>query len=185
MEVFLEIINSQIVQALLIASIIGITARLFSPKGKLIWGVSHQHYYNMPKIEGDGTFPVVTQQIWFQNLGRLPIEEIEVVINWKPQHYEIWFPREWQPSETPDKRFLLKVPSLSARELFTLSMIDTRPELPEILNVRWKGGIGRRVLMSPQRIYPMWINYLILMTLFFGLFSIFFFLLRAIIHLNS
>lgn len=178
-----NIIKSQTAQALIIAAVIGIFARIFTPKGKLVWGVSHQHHYRMPRLGESGTFPVVTQQIWFQNLGRLSIENVEIVLNWKPQHFEIWDPRSYEQALTPDGRFVIKIPSLNRTEAFTVSMIDTINDLPAVINVRWNGGLGRMVRMGPQRVFPLWFNYLILALLFISLVSIIFFSLQLAIRI--
>lgn len=182
-DLFISILKSQIAQALIIAAILGIFARILTPKGKLVWGVSHQHHYRMPKFGESGTFPVVTQQIWFQNLGRLSIDNIEIVLNWRPQHFEIWDPRHYEQAQTPDGRFVIKIPSLNKTEAFTVSMIDTINDLPAVINVRWNGGLGKMVRMGPQRVFPIWFNYLILILLFISIFSIIFFSLQLSIRI--
>lgn len=180
-ELFHDFIQSGVGQALTIAAVTAIVARMFTPKGKLIWAVSHQHHYRMPSL-GDGTtFPVVTQQIWFQNTGTSSIQDIEIVLNWKPQHFEIWDPRQWDKDSLPDGRFVLKVPSLYSQEFFTLSMIDTINELPIVLNVRWLGGRGKKVSMGPQRLFPMWFNWTALALIFAGIVSILYIALQVII----
>jgi hypothetical protein len=39
--------------------------------------------------------------IWAQNTGRGLITNIEVVLNYPPQHYEIWPQREYQVETNP------------------------------------------------------------------------------------
>jgi hypothetical protein len=39
--------------------------------------------------------------IWVQNTGRGLITNIEVVLNYPPQHYEIWPQREYQVETNP------------------------------------------------------------------------------------
>ncbi|WP_312946328.1 hypothetical protein [Agrobacterium sp.] len=174
--------SSSVGQALIIAAITAMAARLFTPKGKLIWGVSHQHRYRMPNLEKGDTFPVVTQQIWFQNTGRSAIQSIEIILNWKPQHFEIWDPRNWDGDYTPDKRFVLKIPSLNRGESFTVSMIDTINDLPMVVGVRWHGGTGKNVEMGPQRIFPTWVNVVVAILLFAGTISILYFTLQLILE---
>ncbi|KAB0459930.1 MULTISPECIES: hypothetical protein [Agrobacterium] len=180
-ELVKSFVSSGVGQALIIALITAIVARIFTPKGKLIWGVSHQHHYRMPNLSNGETFPVVTQQVWFQNTGRSPIQEIEVVLNWKPQHFEIWDPRHWGADFLPDRRFVIKIPSLNSREIFTVSMIDTVNELPAVLSVRWLGGIGKQVEMVPQRQFSTAFNVTVLTILFAGTISIFYFLLQVVL----
>ncbi|WP_395449048.1 hypothetical protein ACHMW7_03835 [Aminobacter sp. UC22_36] len=161
--------SSGIGQALTIAAITAAVGRTLTARGKLAWAVSHQHFYRMPRFRDDGFFPVRTQQIWFQNLGRAPVEGIEIVLNWKPQHYEIWDPRKYEEVIMPDGRFALMVDSLSGRERFTLSMIDTINDLPGIMNVRTKSGEVRNLIMAPQRVWPNRILWLVAALLLIGI----------------
>ncbi|MFT4002885.1 MAG: hypothetical protein QM684_21840 [Rhizobium sp.] len=124
----------------------------------------------------------MTQQIWFQNTGRSSIQDIEIVLNWKPQHFEIWDPRQWDKAVLPDGRFVIKIPSLYRNEFFTISMIDTINDLPAVLNVRWLGGRGKSVTMGPQRIFPLWFNLTLLAFLFSGVVSILYLLLQGVLH---
>ncbi len=177
-ELLKSVVTSSIGQALIIAAVTAIVARLFTPKGKLIWGVSHQHHYRMPNLSNGETFPVVTQQVWFQNTGRSPIQDIEIVLNWKPQHFEIWDPRQWRFEFLPDNRYVIKIPSLNKSESFAVSMIDTINELPGVLSVRWYGGVGKKVDMGPQRIFPTSVNVALAAVLFIGIISIFYVILQ-------
>lgn len=157
MEWFSQILDSGFWQAILLAVLTGIGGRLLVARGKLIWSVSHQHYYSLPRLDEDGSFPVRTQQIWFQNVGRASIEDIEIILNWRPQHFEIWNPRQHTLSLLPDGRLVISIPNLSGYEAFTLSIIDTFRDLPVVLNVRWKSGLGKQINMFPQRAWPQWV----------------------------
>jgi hypothetical protein len=167
-------------QTIAIAILTALAARYLAPKGKLIWGLSHQHFYQMPRIEG-GNFPVRTQQIWFQNMGRAAIEDIEVVLNYPPQHYEVWDPRSFETLLLADKRLVLKFPSLYPREGFTLSMIDTISDIPQILHVRSKSGVGKAIEMRPQQVWPTWVLYVIWILIFVGVSALLRFLLLLIL----
>lgn len=173
-----DFIQSHIGQALIIAAVTSLVARLFTARGKLVWGVSHRHHYRVPNLADGSNFPVITQQVWFQNIGRSAITNLEIVLNWKPQHFEIWDPRSWEQASTPDGRHILKLPSLNAGEFFTLSMIETNNDLPNILSVRWLGGSGKQVKMGPARQFPMWFSYSLIGILLCGVTAIGFVLLQ-------
>lgn len=180
-ELLLQFVQSGVGQALIIAAITALAGRMFSPRGKVIWAVSHQHHYRMPNLETGGTFPVVTQQVWFQNVGRSPIQELEIVLNWKPQHFEIWDPRKWDGEHLTDGRWVIRVPSLNAKEFFSLSMIDTINDLPAVLNVRCLGGIGKNVRMGPQRLFPTWVNLSLATFMFVGVVATLYWILQLVI----
>lgn len=170
-------------QAIALAIATAIIGRLVTARSKLVWAVSHQHWYRMPRLDEDGSFPVITQQVWFQNTGRLPDEDIEIVLNWKPQHFEVWQPRDYGSGTLPDGRFALKVPYLAGGEVMTLSMIDTIREMPVIVSVRSKAGLGKMVAMSPQRVWSNWIIYPALLLLIVGITTLLYFALQLGVRL--
>lgn len=180
-ELLSQAVQSGIGQALIIAVLTALVTRFFTPRGKVIWAVSHQHHYRVPNLNNGGFFPVVTQQVWFQNVGRSPIQELEIVLNWKPQHFEIWDPRKWDGEHLSDGRWVIRVPSLNAREFFTLSMIDTINDLPAVLNVRCMGGVSTNVQMGPQRLFPMWFNVMAASFMFIGIVASLYWLLQFVL----
>ncbi|MEQ1405632.1 hypothetical protein ABK249_11875 [Neorhizobium sp. Rsf11] len=177
-----DLVTSNVGQALLIAALTALAGNYLRPKGKLVWSVSHQHYYNVPRIGADGAFPVRTQQIWIQNLGRKAIEDIEIVLNWKPQHYEVWDPRHYTPGTLPDGRHSIRFPNLSSQEYFTISILDTFNELPIVLAVRWKEGLGKEIRMGPNQVHPRWVLLGLWLILLVGATAIFFGILQAVLY---
>ncbi|SIT81902.1 hypothetical protein SAMN05421849_1574 [Pontibaca methylaminivorans] len=185
MEWAIETLNTGLGQALIIAVFTAIAGRLLTARGKLIWSVSHQHQYQMPNLGGDGRFPVLTQQIWFQNSGRASIEDLEIVLNYPPQHFEIWSPRQYTTSNLSDGRLVISIPNLSGHEVFTLSMIDTIRELPYVLNVRWKHGMGKTIQMIPQRVWPPILLWCLAFLMLIGATAVLYAALRGIIWFTA
>jgi hypothetical protein len=81
----------------------------------------------------------------------------------------------------PDGRFALMVDSLSGRERFTLSMIDTINDLPGIMNVRTKSGEVRNLIMAPQRVWPNRILWLVAALLLIGITTVVYLALQWLI----
>lgn len=171
--------TSGLTQAIVLMLITALVGRFATARSKLLWAVSHQHFYRMPRLDDGGSFPVITQQIWFQNAGRLPAEDIEIVFNWKPQHLEIWPPRSYQSGALPDGRFGITVPYLTGAEVMTVSMIDTIREMPVIVSVRSKSGLGNMVAMAPQRVWPGWMTFTAAALMLTGLTTLFYLLLQT------
>lgn len=178
-----DFVTSSFGQALALALVTALIGRAITARSKLVWAVSHRHWYQMPRLDDEGSFPVITQQVWFQNVGRLPAEDIEIVLNWKPQHFEVWPPRDYQTAILPDGRFALKVPYLAGNEIMTVSMIDTIREMPNIINVRTKAGLGKVVAMGPQRIWPLWAQYTMGALLLLGVTTLLYFVLQFSVQL--
>jgi hypothetical protein len=180
-ELLRSFVTSNFGQAILIAFVTGIATRLLTARGKLVWSVSHQHFYSVPRIDPNGAFPVRTQQIWIQNVGRASIEQLEIVLNWKPQHLEVWVPRKYEEAILPDERLVLQFPTLAGGESFTISMIDTFRELPIVCNARWKAGLGRHIAMGPQQLWPSAVRYLVLALLLIGITTILYIILQIVL----
>lgn len=181
-ETLKELFQNDVVQALIIFGLTAIISTLFTKRGKLVWGFSHQHFYRITRIDGEGVFPIRTQQVWFQNTGRAAVEEIEIVLNWKPQHFEIWNPRKYETSELEDSRFIIQIPYLSDNEAFTISMLDSFKDLPSIVNVRSKTGQPKSISMRPQRIVPRSIIFVLTSLIMIGFSTVLFLLLKFLQH---
>lgn len=178
---FVDIVwSSELAQATILLIVTTIVGRLLTSKGRLLWAISYQHHYSMKRFDDSGVFPVRTQQIWFQNWGREPLEDIEIILNFPPQHYEIWSPRAFDSSLLPDGRLVIRIPNIAGKEMFTLSMLDTFNELPVILNVRSKSGLGRRIDMAPQLVLPRWAIFLLWSLIVLGATTALFIFIEAV-----
>lgn len=166
-----------LLQAIIIALVSALVARLFTPRGRLVWSTSHQHFYSIRNLEG-GNFPVRTQQLWFQNTGRAAIDDVEIILNYEPQHLEVWNPRAYTKAKLDDGRLVLTFPYLAAREYFTISMLDTIGDLPVLLMARSKSGLGKQINMGPQQIFPRWVSMVLWAFIFFGFSSMLWFAIQ-------
>jgi hypothetical protein len=132
--------GNEAVAVVLTALIAGILRIL--RKGRLVWSISHQHTFVVPV---PALQPVYTRDVWVQNTGRGSVTDVEVVLNYPPQDYEIWPQREFQVTRNPGGRLVIKVASLGAREFFTIVMLSVGAELPLVTNVRSSDGMARTV----------------------------------------
>ena len=183
LDIVQKVATSDFAQAVLLLVLGVVIQRFVTAKGKLVWGLSHGHHYLIPRLDADGSFPVRTRQIWFQNLGRASLENVEIVLNWKPQHLEIWDPRHYEDGETPDGRYSLRFPFLAGGEFFTLSMIDTFQDLPNVVSVRSTNGLGKDIPMGPQRLFPRWVLFLSATSAIIGAITVAVLLLQAVLAL--
>ena len=170
--------------------------RRFAPRGRLIWSVPHQHVFVVPPrpqspvptppaaSPGGGPVPAIpqplvvrTRDVWIQNFGRATVREIEIVLNWAPEHFEIWPQRDFTRSENPDHKLIIRVNSLGHREFFVISMFGAGGELPAVINVRSADGVAREVGTHVERNWPRWLLLAMLGLMFFGIFSIVYFTL--------
>ena len=162
LELVKTVTTSDIAQALIIYALTFFAGNVFTRRGRLAWAISHQHHFAVPLPGGAAgeIVPIRTQEIWFENIGRTSIDEIEIILNQPPLHFEIWMPREHTRAVLPDNRLSLKIPNLSGRESFILSVLNTAQDLPLILTVRWRDGVARQLPMAPRRVWPRWVHLL-------------------------
>ncbi|WP_460231879.1 hypothetical protein [Agrobacterium radiobacter] len=176
-DFIVSLISSQFFQAIVIAILTIWLTQVVAARGKLMWSVRHAHWYRLPSANQDGTeLNIVTQELWFNNAGRAAVEDIEIVLNWTPQHYELWTPREFSQNVLPDGRLIIKVPFLSARDWFSISILDVT-RLPEIVNVRSKNSKTRLIAMEPTRKFPDYVLWMFAVVLIMGLAAIIYFLI--------
>jgi hypothetical protein len=137
----------------------------------LRWSNRHAHVFLLPEAGPNGTQLIVhTKEIWITNEGRSAVEEIEIVFNWRPQHFEIWDPREATEIELPNERFALQIPNLAGKEFFSISIMSVGPgTLPDIVNIRSKNSIAKVIPLFPSRQFPTWFNLIGLTLLVLGL----------------
>jgi hypothetical protein len=167
-----ERLQSSEVVAVVIAAVIAGLARILR-RGRLVWSISHQHMFVVPiqppPPQGQPSVqPVYTRDIWVQNTGRSPVTDVEVVLVFPPQHFEIWPQRAFQVSRNPDGRCVITVASLGPQEFFIIVMLSPVAELPLLANMRSSDGMAHSVNMGPQQIYPRAVLVLLRVLLFLG-----------------
>ncbi|QRM45343.1 hypothetical protein [Rhizobium sp. BG4] len=186
LPLLLTILQSEIAQALIIAALTTVAAALLRRRGKLLYGVGNNFVYLVanPQAGQDGqaqNVPVATRQIWFENAGRETIKDIEIILNYRPTHFEVWTPRQWTSELIAHARLMIKLNSLNGGEFFQLHMLDfsTPAGLPDVVTVRWDGGVGKEVGMRFERDFPFWIRALGAAFTIIGMATIIYLLFRA------
>jgi len=179
-ELLFAILGSDIFQAVLIVIATTMVGRLLTARGRLFWSISHQHVYLIRNLDS-GNFPVRTQQISVQNFGRVPLKDVEVVLNYPPQHFEIWAPRQYDTKQMPDNRLAIIIPNIAGNETLSISMLDTISELPVVVNVRSESGLGRQIDMMTVIRFPRWVYSLVYLLIIIGISTVCYFLLEIMV----
>lgn len=164
-----KILSSPFAQTVIITIVTIVLTQVALAKGRLRWANRHNHSFLLPNAGPNGTQLLVnTQEIWVTNSGRAAVEDIEIVFNWEPQHFEIWNPREFTQAHLPNGRFSLKIPTLAGKEFFSVALLSTMP-LPEIINVRSKTSTAKPFTLLPTRQFPTWFNVIGLALMILGM----------------
>jgi len=115
-----------------------------------------------------------------QNVGRATVEDVELLLNFPPGHFDIWPQRQFTQEVTPNNNLILKFDNLNPREHFTVSVFQVTTQPPLMTNLRWRGGVGRQRLMAPQQVLPPWFLNLIRFVFLIGVFAVFYLLVRFV-----
>ncbi|MBZ5760298.1 hypothetical protein LAV84_07015 [Rhizobium sp. VS19-DR104.2] len=176
-----ELLSSRLAQTIAATIISLVATQILAAKGKLRWSNRHAHSFLLPNAGQNGSQLIVhTREVWITNTGRSALEDIEIVWNWRPQHLELWNPREFTEIALPNNRFAIQVPNLAGKEFFSVSILSVGPDpLPEILNIRSKNDIAKMLPLLPTRQFPAWFNYCGLALIVIGIGTVFYALLTA------
>lgn len=151
-----------------------IVVQLMQARGNLIYS-SNQWAFNIDNPDGSNSL-VTTRHVQFQNDGRAAIKNIEIVLNYAPQHVEFWEPREFKVDFLANKRPVIKIANLNGKEHFIMGMIHFSGPMPDVISVKWEGGKGKPVPVYSQRLYPLWVRAIVVVLQLLGLFSLGYFL---------
>jgi hypothetical protein len=111
------------------------------PRGRVAWGISHNEHFIIPPQQSASQQPeqptlplplpppqlnVLIRQIFIQNVGRAVTEDVEITINFVPQHWHA-FPPILQVAPSGQDRFLrLQTKMLNKREFFYYFNVSSR-----------------------------------------------------------
>ena len=181
-QLFDRAIASNEVLAVVVAAVLSFIGwaalRIFTPRANVAWAFSHQHCFLLRDI--NPPLLAYTKEIWVQNAGRVIAEDIEVILPAKPPHYDVWPQRHYAELQNPDGSFVIKFDHLNRREAVAISIFQTANPPPEVVNVRWRGGVGTQLPMGPMRIWPRWYLRLLATFILMGVFAVFYFIVRVI-----
>ena len=135
-------------------------------KAKAKLKIAHPHSFSFlikePLFDQEGniiqdTQIAHTQSLLVKNDGRDTATKIEVVMNWKPQYFNLWPARHHTAHTEEDGRFILVFDSLSPGEGIGIELLSVNRDLPRIVNVRSDQAVGRFVNMEPMEIISPWL----------------------------
>lgn len=156
--------------AAVVTALIGVLFRYLRPAARIRWGLSHGFAFTLtpPNAKPQTLY---TQTIFVQNIGRAAASDVEVHLNFKPEHFQLWPSHSFAVETTPDNHFLIRLKNLGRnREWFTIEMVSGSA-LPAILRVRTADGEAPQVPMAPTQQFPRWFRNIFLALIVLGVFT--------------
>ena len=134
------------------------------------WGVLHGFSFSVPQTNGKmGNFHTGT--IFLQNSGRHPVNNIEVYLNYKPEHMQIWPPLIFEEKNTRENHHCIHINSLGRGEWLQIEMVSGI-SLPDVLRVRTPTGECKKVNWGPAPVYSKTQRLVAVSLLTFGFFNL-------------
>lgn len=172
LEIDIEIWKS-IISVVITTVVTGVAGHFLIGKPKVKWGVSHGFAFNLRKETEDyETNLIYTQSLFIQNMGRKPAHEIEVHLNFPPEHFQTWPSFDYQTITTPQGQFVIKIGTLGKHEHLTIEMVQGRFELPRVLYVRTPEGPCLQMSIAPQPVAPTWLKLIVTALMLIGLWKV-------------
>ncbi|MDP2355214.1 MAG: hypothetical protein Q8M31_04035 [Beijerinckiaceae bacterium] len=127
--------------------------RLLAGRPIILWGDTSESHFLLPQNQASSPLSVHTRTIWFQNTGRAPADEVEVSLNYAPQHVEVFPHVPFERLHREDGRIILRFTRMNPKEYLMFNLFSALGPIPQITNVRFIGGNGKKVTYQPQRIF--------------------------------
>lgn len=162
--------------------LIWLLGRLFTRRAKIHWAILHEAIHNIR--EGvDKPFLVYTRTFTIGNPSRSPAEDVEFALNFKVPNVDIYPHVEYTTITNPDGRVITRFKNLNPGELINVSLLSSGHPLPEVTNVRFKGGGAKHISMAPQRLWPKSVSVGVLFLMVAGVFSVLYLVTKVVVSL--
>ncbi len=158
-EQVLPILKQPEIIAVFLSSLLWLLSRVFLPRAKIIYGISHGFSFRIPQTNGSNSLILNTGSIIVKSIGRSTAKEVEFYFNYKPDHFEIWPVVIYHVENAPDGRFIIKFPFLKKGEHVNIELIHERADVPNLLSARALEGECKEVNIAPLQLFSKPVNY--------------------------
>lgn len=153
--------------ALVITGLTAIAGRIFAARPRIQWGVTNNNHFILPLPNGQ-LLSTYVRNITVANQGRKVAENVEVVLNFEPQHLEHFPHLPITETKNKDGRHVVTIARLNPKEFVNFSMLSANGELPLVTYVRCSGYSAKQVNIAPQRVAPKWFIAVALLLILIG-----------------
>lgn len=168
-----------VVVSAILTIIIALATQIFRRKAKLRWADTYSNHFIIPSQDGK-VISVLVKDVWVQNTGRAVARDIEICLNFKPQHFEIYPHVPYDIHQNADQRFFLVFKKLNPGEYQRISLHNINADLPMTSNVRFDGGQGIPVTTELQVKAPFRLRAFVSFLILMGFFSTIYVVVRLI-----
>jgi hypothetical protein len=171
---FFQTYSREIV-SLLVPFVGALIANIFRARAKLIWSEHNSRVMLSEEFIHVEVGPpqrrqliIRTSSLFIQNLGRDAATDVEIVLNWKPQHLNIWPQRHYEQKENPEGRLIIQLANFAPKEFLGIDVLTVNSDMPALIQVRSAQGVATQIKTIQQPIHPKWKIGLVLYLMFMG-----------------
>jgi hypothetical protein len=89
----------------------------------------------VPAVNAPRFFNIDTIGFYFHNAGRAPVRNMELIFNYRPEHFEFWPPIMYTEKYISDNRFfVIQIDNLGPKVFFNLELLGQN-EIPRLIRV--------------------------------------------------
>ena len=158
---------------------------LFRSKVKIIYGSTSNNYHAFNYGPAQAPVSVSTEKFYLQNTGKSHASNLEIVFSSRPSSFNLWSPRAHSVELLDNGNFVISVPSLAAKELLIVDMIDVEANGPRLLAVNCPDAIAQEVEFLPVRQFGNTFNAFVAFLMLAGLIGSFYFILSTFVALSA
>jgi len=162
-----------------VALIVTLIAGWLRSRPKLAYWVPLQFFFHLKE---ENIF-VRTHSLSVQNIGREPAEDVEIIHSGRPDLFFLHPSLAHEEEQTGSGEHVIRIKSLGRREHVFLQMITYKSSLPDLLNVRSKAGKAIPIPVQLQRVFPLWVQRIVIVLTLIGVWVATYLLYKVILFL--
>ncbi|MGN8061244.1 hypothetical protein ACTJK4_06245 [Ralstonia sp. 22111] len=124
-----------------------------------------------------------TNTLVIENLGRRAAEDVEIIHQRKPDHFQFSGSVVYEEDERSNGTHIIRLASIGPKEIVTLNIFAYANQ-PILGGVRSKDGPALNIPTKTIRAWPNWVNMGLGLAALLGLFYVFYWLVRAFIFIS-
>jgi len=164
----------------IVSLVVGLLLRYIEAKAKIVYWFPHNFFFELKKEN----VVLQTNSLTVQNTGRRPAENIEIIHKQKPDFFQLAPSIPYEEETTSNGEHVLRVKTLGPKEFFMLQLLSYKT-VPVLLNVRSKEGPAKTIQIQPQKIFPLWFQWVSAGLFFIGLGFAIYWCIKAIIFISN
>lgn len=160
---------SQILLVIITAVVYKLIDLVFAKRAKVVWFYTNSAAFHIPLQGGNPPLTIYTHTLALQNLGRAPAEQVKVVHNFLPDHYQVFPPQQTAVEILPGGQRALVIPRILPYQIVYVSYLYNVPALPNMYShVEAKDHIANPMPVQINRRFPNWANWIFALLILLG-----------------